>query len=58
MIDILGNKKIPKYIIRNNHRYKFIKKYNTNLYLYEDIKNKFKECFIGQDLFITPDNNK
>ena len=32
------------------HKYKFIEKCNDNLFLYEEVKQKYKRCFTKFDL--------
>ena len=36
---------IPKIYNKNNKTYRFIKKINDDMFLYEEINYKFKECF-------------
>ena len=42
--------KIPKIINRDGKKYIFIKQANDNLFLYEEINHKYKECFTSYDL--------
>lgn len=45
-IRYVGTRKSEKKVTR----YKFIKKYNENNYLYQDLENGFMECFCASDL--------
>lgn len=40
---------IPKYVRRENRKYKFVKKY-PNYYMYQDVETGVKECFQAFDL--------
>ena len=42
--------KVPSIVKRGNHIYRYIEQVNDTVYLYEEEKLKFKECFLLQDL--------
>ena len=50
--------KIPQIHTKDNKTYKFIKKINDNIFLYEEINYKFKECFSKFDLNLIEYNKK
>lgn len=50
--------KIPEKIERNKKTYKLVKQLNKKLFLYEEEKSGFKECFSLYDLGFMPKRNK
>jgi hypothetical protein len=46
--------KIPEKIFRNNRTYILVKRVNKKLFLYEQEKTGFKECFSLYDLGLMP----
>lgn len=50
--------RIPQTYTKDNKTYKFIKRINNNIFLYEEINYKFKECFSIFDLNLIEYNKK
>ena len=42
--------RVPSKIKRNNREYIYKEQINDKVYLYEEEKTKYKECFLLQDL--------
>ena len=42
--------KIPKFIRKNNHKYRFVRRCNKYIFLYEDVVSGHKECFSRFDV--------
>lgn len=46
----MENIRVPSKIKRGNREYIYKERINDRVYLYEEEKTKFKECFLLQDL--------
>ncbi len=42
--------RVPSIVKRGNHTFKYLEQVNDTVYLYEEEKLKYKECFLLQDL--------
>lgn len=47
--------KIPRRIKRGKYIFKYVEKANNKMYLYEEEKLGYKECFLISDLIQLPD---